>query len=152
MICATFSFPYLSITYWITSSLPSIQKSTSTSGILLFLPGFKNLSKINILVVDDEDYMREIVRQALEGSGFAIDEAATGAMAIEKMRRYPYDVIVTDLRLPEIRVPLVQIPHYDPFEPSTPPCSVPQQDDYRPDKPLRLSALLANQEPSTTVI
>jgi CheY-like chemotaxis protein len=32
---------------------------------------------VKILVVDDEDYMREIVRQALEGAGFQVEEAAT---------------------------------------------------------------------------
>ncbi len=53
-----------------------------------------------ILVVDDEDYMREIVRAALEGAGFAVDEAADGAAALAMLRQYPYDVIITDLRLP----------------------------------------------------
>ncbi len=57
---------------------------------------------VKILVVDDEDYMREIVRQALEGSGYAVEEAGNGALALEMMRRYPYDVIVTDLRLPGV--------------------------------------------------
>ena len=27
---------------------------------------------VSILIVDDEDYMREVVRQALEGAGFPI--------------------------------------------------------------------------------
>jgi DNA-binding NtrC family response regulator len=58
------------------------------------------LEDVKILVVDDEDYMREIVRQALEGAGFQVEEAATGGAALEMMRQYPYDVIVTDLRLP----------------------------------------------------
>jgi two-component system response regulator AtoC len=57
---------------------------------------------VKILVVDDEDYMREIIRQALETTGFTVDEAATGGSALEMMRRYPYDVIITDLRLPEV--------------------------------------------------
>jgi DNA-binding NtrC family response regulator len=57
---------------------------------------------VKILVVDDEDYMREIVRQALEGAGFEVEEAADGAVAMEMMRKYAYDVIVTDLRLPAV--------------------------------------------------
>lgn len=57
---------------------------------------------VKILVVDDEDYMREIVRQALEGAGYEVEEAARGGVALEMMRRYPYDVIITDLRLPEV--------------------------------------------------
>ncbi len=44
MIWATLSFPYFSVTYWITSSRLSIQKSTSTSGILI-RSGLRNRSK-----------------------------------------------------------------------------------------------------------
>ena len=58
------------------------------------------LEDVKILVVDDEDYMREIVRQALEGTDYTVEEAANGAVALEMMRKYPYDVIITDLRLP----------------------------------------------------
>lgn len=60
------------------------------------------LEDVKILVVDDEDYMREIVRQALEGADFDVAEAADGSAAIEMMRQYPYDVIITDLRLPGV--------------------------------------------------
>jgi DNA-binding NtrC family response regulator len=55
---------------------------------------------VRILVVDDEDYMREVVRRALEESDFEVDEAADGKSAITMLRQYPYDVIITDLRLP----------------------------------------------------
>ncbi len=55
-----------------------------------------------VLIIDDEDYMREIVRQALEEVGYTVDEAADGAHALEMLRQYPYDVIVTDLRLPGV--------------------------------------------------
>jgi len=55
---------------------------------------------VKILVVDDENYMREIVRRALENNGFLVEEAADGKAALQMIRRYPYDVIVTDLRMP----------------------------------------------------
>jgi DNA-binding NtrC family response regulator len=57
---------------------------------------------VKILVVDDEDYMREIVREALEGAGFAVEEATDGRSALEMIRQRPYDVIITDLRLPGV--------------------------------------------------
>jgi DNA-binding NtrC family response regulator len=57
---------------------------------------------VKILVVDDEPYMREIVRQALENASYQVDEAADGTRAIEMVRQYPYDVIITDLRMPGI--------------------------------------------------
>jgi len=55
---------------------------------------------VRILVVDDENYMREVVRQALEGASFQVDEAADGEKALGMIRQYPYDVIITDLRMP----------------------------------------------------
>jgi two-component system response regulator AtoC len=55
---------------------------------------------IRILVVDDEDYMREVVRQALENAGFEVEEAADGTIALSMLKKYPYNVIITDLRLP----------------------------------------------------
>jgi two-component system response regulator AtoC len=57
---------------------------------------------VKILVVDDEPYMREIVRQALENAGYRVDEAADGNRALEMIRQYAYDVIITDLRMPGI--------------------------------------------------
>jgi two-component system, NtrC family, response regulator AtoC len=58
---------------------------------------------VRILVVDDEDYMREVVRQALENARFEVDEAADGKTALSMLRQHPYNVIITDLRLPGIR-------------------------------------------------
>jgi DNA-binding NtrC family response regulator len=55
---------------------------------------------VRILVVDDEDYMREVVRSALENAGFEVDEAADGKSALTMLQQRPYNVIITDLRLP----------------------------------------------------
>jgi two-component system, NtrC family, response regulator AtoC len=57
-------------------------------------------SAVKILVVDDEDYMREIVRHALENACYEVDEAADGNTALLMLRQSAYDVIITDLRLP----------------------------------------------------
>jgi DNA-binding NtrC family response regulator len=55
---------------------------------------------VRILVVDDEDYMREVVRRALESAGFQVEEGADGKSALSMLRQYPYNVIITDLRMP----------------------------------------------------
>ena len=57
---------------------------------------------VKILVVDDEDYMREIIRRALEDAAYQVEEAADGDTAVRMIRQYPYDVIITDLRLPGV--------------------------------------------------
>jgi DNA-binding NtrC family response regulator len=53
-----------------------------------------------ILVIDDEDHIRDIVRQSLERLGYQMDEAADGKSGLAMIRQYPYPVIVTDVRLP----------------------------------------------------
>jgi two-component system, NtrC family, response regulator AtoC len=57
-------------------------------------------SSIKVLVVDDEDYIRDVVRQKLEASGYSVEEAAEGETALQMIRKYPYDAIITDLRMP----------------------------------------------------
>ncbi len=60
----------------------------------------KNKKDVKVLVVDDEDYIREVVRQALQSPGFEVEEAPDGQMALSMIRNFPYDVIITDLKLP----------------------------------------------------
>ncbi|MDQ0188449.1 response regulator transcription factor [Alicyclobacillus cycloheptanicus] len=55
-----------------------------------------------ILVVDDEERIRRLVRMYLERSGFAVDEAEDGQTALDKALHEPYAVIILDLMLPEL--------------------------------------------------
>ena len=55
-----------------------------------------------ILVVDDEETIREVVRRYLEREGFTVIEAADGFEALDAIRETPPDLIVLDLMLPGI--------------------------------------------------
>jgi len=55
-----------------------------------------------ILVVDDEETIREVVRRYLERDGFNVQEAADGFEALDSVRTNPPDLIVLDLMLPGI--------------------------------------------------
>jgi len=55
-----------------------------------------------ILVVDDEPDLLELVRFNLTQAGFAVDTAAAGREALEKIRRTPPDLVVLDLMLPDL--------------------------------------------------
>jgi DNA-binding response OmpR family regulator len=56
----------------------------------------------SILVVDDEDTIREVIRRYLERDGFAVREAADGYAALEAIQDGPPDLIVLDLMLPGV--------------------------------------------------
>ncbi len=59
-------------------------------------------SKPNILLVDDEDALREVVAERLRDEGFEVSEAASGEAALADLQRFAFDVIISDLRLPGI--------------------------------------------------
>jgi len=55
-----------------------------------------------ILVVDDEESLRFFLTRGLRKAGFAVEEAADGATAIERIASVPYDVVLTDIVMPEV--------------------------------------------------
>ena len=52
-----------------------------------------------VLVVDDKENMRKLVARILE-EAFAVEEAEDGARALSLVATRPYDVVVTDIRMP----------------------------------------------------
>jgi DNA-binding NtrC family response regulator len=54
----------------------------------------------NILVVDDEEVIREGMRRILSAEGFHVDTSASGRTAIEKIQERDFDVVITDLKMP----------------------------------------------------
>ena len=60
--------------------------------------------KINqsILIVDDEETIREVVRRYLEREGYSVKEAADGFEALDLIRSSSPDLIILDLMLPGI--------------------------------------------------
>ena len=56
--------------------------------------------KGTILLVEDEDQLRRVMKDLLEREGYAIVEAADGVQALEQVDRHNPDVILLDLNLP----------------------------------------------------
>ena len=56
----------------------------------------------NILVADDEKAMRELLARALLSKGFTVETASNGAEALEKNQEQPFDMLITDLVMPNI--------------------------------------------------
>jgi DNA-binding NtrC family response regulator len=57
---------------------------------------------VKILLVEDKDSLRQMLSTAIKKAGYSVDEAADGNIAIEKIRKQPYHLILTDLRLPTL--------------------------------------------------
>lgn len=54
-----------------------------------------------ILVVDDEESVREMLTQMLEPAGYDVIEAGNGAEACDVCKELPVDLIITDIVMPE---------------------------------------------------
>jgi len=56
-------------------------------------------SDFHILVVDDEDIARTNLEYTLKKEGYQVRTAANGQLALEEVRRWRFDLIVTDLKM-----------------------------------------------------
>ena len=57
---------------------------------------------MKILVVDDEDKIRNVIKEYAEFEGFETDEACDGMEAITKCKDNSYDLIVMDIMMPRL--------------------------------------------------
>ncbi|MDP1947021.1 MAG: response regulator [Nitrospirota bacterium] len=55
-----------------------------------------------ILIIDDEESIRILLRSALEAAGYEVTEAANGRQGLELYRRKPADLVITDILMPEL--------------------------------------------------
>jgi DNA-binding response OmpR family regulator len=57
---------------------------------------------VHILLVEDEARVAQLIHNALSDEQFAIDVAADGASALQRVRSTTYDLVILDVMLPDI--------------------------------------------------
>jgi putative two-component system response regulator len=63
--------------------------------------GREGAPRIRVLVVDDEEFLRSIVRERLEIAGYSVEEASNGKEALAMLEGSgPYGVLLTDIQMP----------------------------------------------------
>jgi two-component system, response regulator, stage 0 sporulation protein F len=55
-----------------------------------------------ILIIDDEESIRSLLRTVLEAAGHEVSEAANGRQGLELYRRSQTDLVITDIAMPEL--------------------------------------------------
>ena len=63
-------------------------------------PARAPLDRPRVLVVDDESSMRELLSKTLALAEYDVDTAPDGRSALERLRLYPYDLLIADLKMP----------------------------------------------------
>lgn len=56
---------------------------------------------VRILVVDDDDGVRQVLLGMLVPAGYSVESASNGREAIERVRAEHFDLVITDLVMPE---------------------------------------------------
>ncbi len=57
---------------------------------------------MKILIVDDEDLIRTVIKEYCSNNGYETDEALSGKVALEKLKTKDYDLMVLDIMMPEM--------------------------------------------------
>ncbi|MDZ4693917.1 MAG: sigma-54 dependent transcriptional regulator [Deltaproteobacteria bacterium] len=61
-----------------------------------------NHKPFHLLVVDDDADMRDLLREELEDEGYLVEVAAGGRTAVERIRQGGIDLMVSDVRMPDL--------------------------------------------------
>jgi DNA-binding NtrC family response regulator len=56
----------------------------------------------SILVIEDKDSMREMLYKTLEAEGYEVETALDGEKGVEKAKEKKYDLVLSDLKLPQM--------------------------------------------------
>jgi CheY-like chemotaxis protein len=62
-------------------------------------------SSRRILVVDDDDQIRDLLATALGADGHIVDGARDGGEALTLLAQHPYDLVLSDLHMPHVNGP-----------------------------------------------
>jgi PAS domain S-box-containing protein len=62
----------------------------------------RNRSNVRALVVDDEVDVAELIAEILKKEGFRVDLAHSGLQAVERLKNHRYDLLLSDLNMPEL--------------------------------------------------
>ena len=59
-------------------------------------------NRARVLVVDDEEPIRDLLSKTLSLAEYEVDVAPDGPSAVDRMRMIQYDLLITDLRMPGV--------------------------------------------------
>jgi two-component system chemotaxis response regulator CheY len=55
----------------------------------------------SVLVVDDQDQVRQLIRETLEQAGYEVEEARDGKEGLERYRMKVVDLVIMDILMPD---------------------------------------------------
>lgn len=89
------------IDLWLESQRPS-SSSPDMSESSAPRPAVSPGRRARVLVVDDEASIRDLLQKTLGLAEYDVDTAPDGRTALDRIRAIPYDLVITDLKMPGV--------------------------------------------------
>ena len=91
-------------TFWLTAVVkrnvePSLMHATETTTPQ---DTHKQMAGLRILIVEDDDAVRDAMYRLLKTNGMHVDFVGTGHAALEKLNDQTYELVLADVRMPEM--------------------------------------------------
>jgi excisionase family DNA binding protein len=86
---------------WLESQRPRVSRAASTTPLTRVAPGAQG-GRPRVLVVDDEASIRDLLSKTLALAEYDVDLAPDGRSALDRLRVIPYDLLITDLKMPGV--------------------------------------------------
>jgi excisionase family DNA binding protein len=88
---------------WLESQRPRGGRPTAPPHVIPTRPNAASTgSHPRVLVVDDEASIRDLLSKTLALAEYEVDLAPDGRTALERLRLVPYDLLITDLKMPGV--------------------------------------------------
>jgi excisionase family DNA binding protein len=84
---------------WLDSQRPRGAAPRATATVATPKPAAGS-TRPRVLVVDDEASIRDLLSKTLALAEYEVDVAPDGRSALDRMRLYPYDLLIADLKMP----------------------------------------------------
>ena len=84
---------------WLESQRPRGQRAGGTAARAVSAPA---AGRPRVLIADDEATIRDLLSKTLALAEYDVDLAPDGRTAIERLRIIPYDLLITDLKMPGV--------------------------------------------------
>ena len=82
------------------SAIPMKSETVSMYNFHIFAQNLETMSRI--LIIDDQDAIRRVLRDILENEKYQVDDVANGMEALQLVKDQEYDAIFCDIKMPEM--------------------------------------------------
>ena len=60
------------------------------------------MSKYSVLIIEDDEFVKNMLKQTFKRAGYDVATASNGRIGIQLYQSKPFDVVITDLIMPEM--------------------------------------------------